>query len=265
MIRKFRYFPAVLAVIALFALIGVIGHSFAGHTLAGPLKRSALWKVVRVCTTNFHLAGRPFPCLAAHLNEGYVILRPPMGRPDTILSPTRPISGVEDPRLLRPGAPNYFAAAWRERAQASGLVGPLFDDADVALAVNAMRGRSQDHLHIHIGCLAPQFRRALDRVAARLPPRVWSERDGIVATQPLWLYRTGVDDAEAVNPFLALAEDPAMTPDSRALTTLALVRAPIDGRYEFVVIASRPSPTSTKIISAENLAHADCKATLAAN
>jgi CDP-diacylglycerol pyrophosphatase len=261
MIRGSRRLPAVLAVIALFALIGVIGRTF-----AEPLKRGVLWKVVRVCATNSQIAGRPYPCLAAHLHEGYVVLRPPVGRPDTILSPMRQVSGVEDPQLLQPGTPNYFAAAWRERAQASGrATGQLDDDADVALAVNATRGRSQDHLHIHIGCLAPGFRRALDGVVSGLAPRVWTEREGVVATQPLWLYRTGIDDAEAVNPFLALGEDPAMTANLRALTTLALVRASIGGRYEFVVIASRPSPTSTAIISAENLAHADCKATLAAD
>jgi CDP-diacylglycerol pyrophosphatase len=260
MTRTPRFFPVILAVIAGFAMIGLIG-----HTLAQPLKRGVLWKVVRVCATHFHIAGKSYPCLAAHPQEGYVILRPPVGRPDTILSPTRPVSGVEDPRLLQAQTPNYFAAAWRERAQASGLATALFDDADVALAVNAMRGRSQDHLHIHIGCLAPQFRRALDGVASQLPPRVWTEREGIDATQPIWLYRTGSDDAEAVNPFLALGEDPAMTSSLRALTTLALVRAPMDGHDEFVVIASRPSATSTHIISAENLAHADCKSTLAAN
>jgi CDP-diacylglycerol pyrophosphatase len=260
MIRRFRFFPTILAVIALFALIGLIGHTF-----AQPLKRGALWKVVRICATNFHIAGKPYPCLATHPHEGYVILRPPVGRPDTILSPTRPVSGVEDPQLLQAETPNYFAAAWRERAHASGLAAHLLDDANVALAVNAMRGRSQDHLHIHIGCLDPQFRRALERVASRLPPRVWTESEGVVATQSIWLYRTGGDDAEAVNPFLALDEDPAMTANLRALTTLALVRASIGGHYEFVVIASRPSATSTHIVSAENLAHADCKTTLAAS
>ena len=248
MIRRFRLLPAVLAVIALLALVGLIG-----HTLAEPLKRGVLWKVVRICAAHVHINGRPYPCLAAHLHEGYVILRSPVGRPDTILSPTRRVSGVEDPQLLRPETPNYFAAAWRERAQAAGRVTPVLDDADVALAVNATRGRSQDHLHIHIGCLAPQFRRALERVSSRLPPRVWTESEGVDPTQSLWLYRTGGDDVEAVSPFLALGEDPTMTPNLRALTTLALVRAPMGGHSEFVVIASRPSATSTHIISAENL------------
>ena len=258
MIRRFPRFPAVLALMGALALIG-----FIGSTVAEPLKRGVLWKVVRACATDFRIAGKPFPCLAAHLQEGYVVLRPPVGRPDTILSPTRPLSGVEDPRLLRPETPNYFAAAWRERAQASGRPTRLVNDSDFALAVNATRGRSQDQLHIHIGCLAPEFRRAVERIASQAPPRVWSEREGVVATQSVWLYRTGVDDAEAVNPFLALAEDPAMTADLRALTTLALVRASIDGRYEFVVIAARPSPATTARISAEKLAHADCKAILA--
>jgi CDP-diacylglycerol pyrophosphatase len=260
MIRRFRRLRAVLAGLSLCALIGLIGSTF-----AEPLKRGVLWKVVRVCATDFRVAGKPFPCLSAHLPEGYVVLRPPVGRPDTILSPTRQVSGVEDPQLLQLGTRNYFAAAWRERAQAVGGATRGLDDADVALAVNATRGRSQDHLHIHIGCLAPQFRRALERVASGLAPRVWTEREGVVATQSLWLYRAGVDDAEAVNPFLTLAEDPAMTTSLRALTTLALVRASIDGRNEFVVIASRPSASSTAIISAENLAHADCKAILAEN
>ena len=34
---------------------------------------------------------------------------------DTILAPTRRITGVEDPFLQSPEAPNYFDAAWRAR------------------------------------------------------------------------------------------------------------------------------------------------------
>src|SRR5271154_7526359 len=87
-------------------------------TTAIGLDRLALWQVVRACVADFKLTGTPFPCLEVDLSggdeRGAVVLRSPVSD-DTILAPTRRITGIEDPFLQSPGAPNYFDAAWRAR------------------------------------------------------------------------------------------------------------------------------------------------------
>ncbi len=122
------------------------------------LDRKALWPVVQACVATYKLSGLPFPCLEVDLSRGeaggFVVLRPPVGPPDTILAPTRRLTGVEDPFLQSPDAPNYFADAWNAR----GLIGEGRDEPPpdrVGLVVNPLSLRSQDQLHIHIGCLVP--------------------------------------------------------------------------------------------------------------
>ena len=77
-----------------------------------------LWQVVRACVADYKLTGTPFPCLEVDLSggeeRGTVVLRPPLLE-DTVLAPTRLITGIEDPFLRSPEAPNYFDAAWRAR------------------------------------------------------------------------------------------------------------------------------------------------------
>src|SRR5579871_1941315 len=95
----------------------MVSTAFAAYAME--LRRMALWQVVRACVADYKLTGAPFPCLDVNLSGGEelgsVILRPPLSD-DTILAPTRRITGIEDPFLQSPQAPNYFDAAWRARA-----------------------------------------------------------------------------------------------------------------------------------------------------
>jgi CDP-diacylglycerol pyrophosphatase len=81
--------------------------------------------------------------------RGNVVLRPPLSG-DTILAPTRRITGIEDPFLQSPGAPNYFDAAWRARTFLKGADGQAPDRDAIALVVNPAAVRGQDQLHIHV-------------------------------------------------------------------------------------------------------------------
>ena len=82
------------------------------------------------------------------------LLRPPLLQ-DLILVPTRRIVGIEDPFLQSPEAPNYFDAAWRARSFLKGANGQAPDREAVALVANSAFVRTQDQLHIHVGCLFP--------------------------------------------------------------------------------------------------------------
>jgi CDP-diacylglycerol pyrophosphatase len=165
-------------------------------TWAFALDRQALWSVVNACVADHKLTRAPFPCLKVDLGggkeRGYVVLYAPFER-DTILAPTRKIVGVEDPYLQSSAAPNYFADAWEAWLNLNGERGRS-PDLGFALVVNSALARSQDQLHIHMGCLAPSARSALDAAAPRLAIGEWSPIGPLVPHQPFWAFRTGTAD-----------------------------------------------------------------------
>jgi CDP-diacylglycerol pyrophosphatase len=210
---------------------------------AGPA-RDALWHVVRSCVANYSLTGFAFPCLAVDLSggesKGWVVLRPPLGAPDTVLAPTLRITGVEDPRLQDPNAVNYFAAAWNARGFVAGGATPATGEA--AVAVNPRVGRTQDQLHLHIGCLSPWVRLHLQQVAPKLSIGVWTRSDRVLAgSRETWLLRTGSLDAASVQPF-QLASEIAADAQKIGGMLIALVTATVESRNEFFVIAARTVP-----------------------
>ena len=76
-----------------------------------------LWHIVHdQCTPDQQQSGRPAPCIEVSLaqggvDRGYAVLRDKHGAEQYLVMPTIEITGIEDVRLLSPGAPNYFADA----------------------------------------------------------------------------------------------------------------------------------------------------------
>jgi CDP-diacylglycerol pyrophosphatase len=206
------------------------------------LNRQALWPVVRACVANYRLSGSPAPCLEVNLTHGedtgFVVLRPPIGQPDTILSPTRPITGIESPLLLSPEAPNYFADAWSARDFVVGSDGQPVDPTRIGLVVNPTMVRTQDQLHIHIACLNPWAEAALRSFAARAPVGQWSELGALVPHSVFWGLPTGTTDLAQVDVFrVALEAMSAMTNDPGSVT-LAVAMTSTGGREQFVILAT---------------------------
>jgi CDP-diacylglycerol pyrophosphatase len=177
-------------------------------TWAFALDRQALWSVVNACVADHKLTGASFPCLEVDLagdeERGYVVLNAPFEQ-DTILAPTRKIVGVEDPFLQSGAAPNYFADAWEAWSNLNGeRTGSL--NRRFALVVNSAVARSQDQLHIHMGCLAPSARSALDAAVPGLAVGEWSPIGLLVPHQPFWAFRTGTSDLRRLDPFRLTAE-----------------------------------------------------------
>ena len=198
--------------------------------------RNALWQVVRACVLDKTTTGSPLPCLEVDLDDsaGFAVLRPPFGRPDTILTPTRRIVGLEDPQLQAPGAPNYFALAWDARHWLPVADGASPAEDRVTLAVNSRLARTQDQLHVHIGCLSPSFASRL-KVGALGPARdTWFRGPDMGPGLELWTYRTAKDWG-ALDPFRLL---PKLAGGGAQRTTLAVTPTPT----EFVVVALRSRP-----------------------
>jgi CDP-diacylglycerol pyrophosphatase len=202
---------------------------------------------VRTCVANHVLTGASFPCLEVNLIEGeergYVVLRPPVGKPDTILSPTKKIVGVEDSSLRTLGAPNYFEDAWNARAFLSDSEQKPLAHDDVALAINSRFSRSQDQLHIHIGCVSRQAKKTLQAIAPQLPDDKWAPIKERIQGFKFWGRRVAQETLAGVNPFrLATEGFPDETKSSAPSTIVVAGTRLADGRNEFVLLVRRPDP-----------------------
>ncbi|HEY2808740.1 MAG TPA: CDP-diacylglycerol diphosphatase [Steroidobacteraceae bacterium] len=153
---------------------------------------------------------RADPCLsvsievssAAARDRGYAILHDRKGGAHLLLISTRSITGIESPELEEPGAPNYFDAAWKARGMLASYLGHSVPRSAVGLAMNSIRARSQDQLHIHIECLGRGIFAALAQNAQRIRP-TWSQ-----ITLDGWPYQAlRIDGADlgAQNPVQLLA------------------------------------------------------------
>ena len=233
-------------------------------TWALAMDRGALWQVVRACVADKNLTGSPLPCLQVDLTggaeRGYVVLREPVSR-DTILAPTRKVTGVEDPFLYSRDAPNYFEAAWRARSFLTGPNGEPVDRERIALAVNSGVVRTQDQLHIHIGCLRPVPAAAARAVAPQLPLGEWSHVGPLIPHSVFWAMRIRESDLAALQPF-ALAAD-QFADRARRLDDImvAVVPARVDGEEDLLILASYAyAPHAWWPVGSDNLLDASCSA-----
>ena len=251
--------------VVLVAVALTIATAFAA--LAIGLDRLALWHVVRACVADYKLTGGSFPCLKVDLaggeERGDVVLRSPLFD-DLILSPTRKVVGVEDPYLQSPDAPNYFDAAWRSRTflKAAGARSP--EREDVGLVANAAAVRSQDQLHIHVGCLVPAVRRALAQAAPTIPLGQWEPVSSVMSHTVLWGTRVRGTELAGVEPFRLAAAALAGKVRRRADLTIMVAGARVAGEDSFVIIATYAGAHAWWPVSAGDLLDPTCSAAHAA-
>ena len=102
---------AVYLFISFFAFIAVL----AEPAYADPM---ALWNIVtRQCVPQFEKGEAPIPpCehvdIAGGKDRGYVYFKDRVGVAQMLTIPIRRLTGIEEPALLEPDTPNYFADAW---------------------------------------------------------------------------------------------------------------------------------------------------------
>ena len=231
-------------------------------SLARSPTRQALWLTVQACVADFRLIGSAFPCLMVDLNggeeRGYVVLRDPLGPPDTILAPTRRVIGIEDPWLRSREAPNYFAAAWRARPLLKWPAGQPSAPDDFALAVRSPAPRtnftstSAALRRLSSGGCPPS-----PAVASNLPFGVWA-RVGTATGSSLWALRTRTADPQGVEP-LRLAADATGGRTNLARMTLLVTQLQVAGSEESVILLSYASESEPPArVSAESMLDAVC-------
>ncbi|MEH3021108.1 MAG: CDP-diacylglycerol diphosphatase [Pseudomonas oryzihabitans] len=230
-------------------------------TLAGCSSRELLRQVtVGLCEPNARLTGFASPCRAVVTDPGYAVLRAPGERQHFILVPLRPLRGLESPALWRPGQPNWFGLAWRQRWYLSAWGPAPVPDTWVGLALNAPSGRSQDQLHVHLACVRPELRLLLWRLAPAMDEH-WRPLPGALAGSRYQARRLSEAQLLAPDFFRRLAmQPPYPLPDPRL--SLAVVALPSPAaRRDFLLLAGRAGSQPDDYGSAERLLAADCQGT----
>lgn len=122
----------------------------------------ALWKIVDgKCVPAARAGAEPKPCAAVDATRGAAILKDnsPEKPYHYLAIPTARVTGIEDNGVL---TDRSFEAAWENRQMVAAKLGRPLPRTAFVLAVNSRNGRSQSQLHVHIDCIRPDIRGALD-------------------------------------------------------------------------------------------------------
>jgi len=242
-------------------IVGAVVLLVAGHRVANHSGR--LWQIVHEeCVPDQELHGNPAPCALVYIQDGvdrgYVILKDLIGDTQYLLLPTAFVSGIESPDLLRPNAPNYFADAWRERGYVERAARRTLPRGAMSLAINAVRNRSQNHLHIHMDCVRLDVQVTLQRLLAGIGDN-WAELPEPLVGHTYRARRVLAENLDAANPFVLLADG---VPDARAAMgaeTLTVVGAQFaDAKPGFVMLNARVEVGAGPFIRGEELQDHSC-------
>ena len=168
-------------------------------------------------------------------------------------------ASTEDPWLQSPEAPNYFDAAWRARTFLKTADGRTPGRDEVALAVNSALARSQDQFHIHLGCLVPAARRAVEAFAPKLPIGKWARVGTVNRMSEFCGLRIGQTDLAGVDPFRLITQELADQVQDQALLMIAVAGTRIANDDQMVILAFNVgASTSLGQVSAEEIVDPAC-------
>jgi CDP-diacylglycerol pyrophosphatase len=227
----------------LFADLVLVCVTAAGCARGNP---DALWQIVHDrCVPDEKHDGNPAPCAAVDLSQGEAggsaVLKDRNGPYQYLLIPTSRVSGIESEAPYAADAPNYFAAAWAARGYVEKGLGQPLPREMLGLALNSRYARSQNQLHIHVDCLRPDVRAALQ---AQLPHigDDWSRLPQPLAGDRYRARRIYDADLTRTNPFRLLPAAVRDDPDERARHTLVVAGVHFaGGEAGFVLLDGRAS------------------------
>jgi CDP-diacylglycerol pyrophosphatase len=210
--------------------------------------RNVLWSIVHgQCVPHFEATGSPAPCdsveLTGGVTRGVALLKDLVGVAQMLAIPTRQLSGIEDPALLEPDAPAYFAAAWAGRARVEAHLGQSLPRQAVGVTVNSMFSRSQDELHLHVDCIDKDVAAALGAYSSNLDDQ-WRPMTVALEGRRYWARRLVSPDLTDASPFRLLADGIAGAKDEMGHWSLAAVGADFSGHPGFVLLADHAEFTA---------------------
>jgi CDP-diacylglycerol pyrophosphatase len=223
----------------------------------------ALWRIVHDrCVPGQAQHGDPAPCttvsIADGVDRGYVVLKDNAGATQYLVMPTRLITGVEDPQLMRADAVNYFVPAWEARHLVEALLGRTLPRESVSIAINSAYGRTQDLLHLHIDCLRADVREALRQDAPALGDH-WSRRTVPLGGHAYHVIRVHTGDLATTAPLQDLFRQLHVPAGRHAAWSIVVSGATFaDGTEGFYMMAVEADPAAGENASGEALQDHAC-------
>jgi CDP-diacylglycerol pyrophosphatase len=212
-----------------------------------------LWKIVHEsCTVNMQLSHNPAPCVSIDLTggeaKGFAILKDKVGNTQYLVIPTEKITGIESPAVWANGATNYFATAWMTIDLVDQREHRTLLRTDFALAINSISGRTQDQLHIHVDCIQPNVRSALEQVGPEIGTSWHTLPVKLLGHQydAMWLPGPTLGQR---NPFQLLADSLPNPAQQMGGHTLVLVGAERNGQEGFILLDGKAPALAIAISS----------------
>ncbi len=240
----------------LLILFGMLG-------LGRAVDRDKLWKIVYdECVPNETAHAGPAPCALVDLQggpeRGYVVLKDLVGVAQYLLIATARLDGIESPALLEPGAPNYFAIAWKERVYTERAVGRALPRSAISLAINSANWRGQNQFHIHIDCVRPEVQAALRRQIAAIGD-TWAPFPEPLAGHGYRAIGIVAEELDGVDPFKLVAQGVPGAATAMGAQTLVVVGADFaDAKPGFVILDAQSDAAAGAPIRGEELQDHSC-------
>lgn len=211
------------------------------HAALDP-SRDVLWIALQGCLLTKKTTGRSFPCLSVDLGDkdrpGTAVLRAPGQPTHTVVMPTAAVVGLEAPQLQQAAGNTYWKAALAARSYVVSALGGRLPVEQVGLAVNSVGGRSQDQLHIHLDCIRPTVRTALQRYSSRMRES-WAAFPTPLVGGRFLVRRIDAAAVDSFNPFAALRQLPGRASDLRSTSFAVIAREQNDPDKGFYMLAYR--------------------------
>jgi CDP-diacylglycerol pyrophosphatase len=203
--------------------------------------RMALWTIVHEqCVPHVNAGEAPKPCQNVDLShgeeKGAALLKDLHGVAQYLAIPTGRVTGIEDPLLLAPDAPNYFAYAWANRAALEAKLGRALPREAVGVSINSQFSRSQDQFHLHVDCMDKDVAAALAGYKDALDDQ-WRVMTVALKGRRYWARRLDSADLTDAAPFRLLADGLEGAKDHMGLETLIAVGADFAGKPGFILLA----------------------------
>jgi CDP-diacylglycerol pyrophosphatase len=203
---------------------------------------SALWHIVHEqCVPHERQFATPLPCAAVDDGAGYAILKDRNGASQFLLIATARVSGIEDPALFAPGAPDYWIPAWRFTRLVEAMIGHPLPRESLSLAINSANHRTQDQFHIHLDCIRADVRDALRTHGGKVGA-AWAPFPVPLAGHGYRAMRIPTLAQPGATPFHALSSLADARGDMRAESLVAVGARFDNGETGFYLLETKEGP-----------------------
>ncbi len=201
----------------------------------------------------------PAPCQLVDLDRGYAVLKDIRGSTQYLVLATADVTGIEDPQILKPGAPDYWGAAWAARKFVDQRAHLILPREDIGLAINSRQGRTQNQLHIHVDCIRLDVVQKLRAHAAEIG-QSWAKLSFLITGHRYRARRVSGADLAGIYPFRLLADEVPEAAKDMGDQTLVVTGATFsDGSKGFYLLNDQADPATGNTASGEELLDHDCQ------